>query len=512
MLIRNLFANIIISSIVMVSASLAADDHLNTIDVNQLTVSPQSFYQNQALFSSTEDMAASCSALFYSSYLEEGAPVDAELLDRKTEPSHFQQDTLELDLQALTDIALKRNNLLEIVRQQRQQSKGRLTQARSSYLPHLTLEAHYSYIERKESAQTDSSEETAETEYDDVVLGSANLSQLLYDFGKTKETVEVGKTNLAAADALVVRQVQDIIFEVKVAYYNVLEKKLLIDVAAEAVNSFRQHLDRAKLYLKTGVRTKIDVVNAEVELSNANMNLLGAEYQLKNALVELEQILGTKPNMGNYSLYNEGVVFDKIFENMPQPPQNLEGLISDGIKYRPDIIQHTQLLKAAEANYKRVGGEYWPSISAQANYSDYDTHLSLYKDSWEVGLVASWNIFSGMHTKGSQVEAMGVLLESRAKLQNLQLIIRRDVTENFLSSIENRKRVQIALQTLEFAKQSVLLAEKRYKSGITDAIEYNDAQLNLTRTRNDLVVTYYAYLIALEGIEHATGKVNGDNL
>lgn len=512
MLIRNLFATVIaIIWVLMLIVSPRAENRGTTIDVNRLKVSSQSFFQNQTLFSSTEDMVSSSSSLFHSKYLASSRQsFGTEEGNKVPETSKPAQKELQLDLQDLTDIALKRNNLLEIVRQQRQQSKGRLTQARSTYLPHLTLEARYSYIERKDSAQiTESSEESDEKETDDVVLGTANVSQLIYDFGKTTSAIKIGKKNLAAAEAMLHRQIQDIVFEVQVAYYNVLEKKRLIDVAAEAVNSFRKHLNRAKLYLKTGVRTKIDVINAEVELSNANMNLLGAEYELKNAFVALEQILGTKPNMGNYSLYNEDVAFDEIFETMPQPPDDLGVLIREGLEYRPDIIQHIQLMKAAEANYKRVTGDYWPSISAQANYSDYDTNLSLYKDSWEVGLVASWNIFSGLHTKGSRAEAKGGVLENRARLQNLQLTIRRDVTENYLSSIENRKRVQIALQTLEFAKQSVLLAEKRYKSGITDAIEYNDAQLNLTRTRNDLVVTYYSYLIALAGIEHATGKISG---
>ncbi|NOQ47304.1 MAG: hypothetical protein GQ559_11670, partial [Desulfobulbaceae bacterium] len=144
------------------------------------------------------------------------------------------------------------------------------------------------------------------------------------DFGKTTGTIDVGKSNLKAADAHLQRQVQDIIFQVKEAYYSVLEKKRLIDVAGESVKSFQQHLDRAKVYHKAGVRTRFDVINAEVELSNADMSLLRAKYSLKTARVALVQVLGIKPKHGRYVLYSDEVHLDNILETMPPVPDTLE--------------------------------------------------------------------------------------------------------------------------------------------------------------------------------------------
>jgi outer membrane protein len=122
-------------------------------------------------------------------------------------------------------------------------------------------------------------------------------------------------------------------------------------------------------------------------------------------------------------------------------------------------------------------------------------------------MVASWDLFSGLQTKGAEAEALGRVLENKAQLQDLQLAVVREVTESYLQASENKERVKIALKTLELAKENLALAEKRYESGANDVIEYNDAQLSLTRTRNDLVVTYYGYLTALAGIEYASGRL-----
>ena len=436
-----------------------------------------------------------------------------------------------LNLDDLITIALKNNKMLEAVKQQHAQSRGQLTQAWSGYLPHLTVEGTLDYTEKRKMIpaieeeieeeveelppeEEEITDEPSEIEKGDVAYGSVSLSQLIYDFGQTSGGIKLAKSNLKASDDLLKRQTQNIIFQVKQSYYTLLEKRRLIDVATELVNSFQEHLERAKTYYKAGVRTKIDVINAEVELSNAEMSLLRAKYNLKTARLALVQVLGKKPDSCTHSLdsseyhsiYSDEVTVDNILDKMPPIPDTLENLVNIALEQRPDIHQITQLLEGAKVDLRRVKGGYFPSISAKARYNEYDTDLSLYRDSWQVGVACTWDLFSGFHTKGSTAEAQGRVLELRAKIQDLNLVVVKEVMDSYLLTKENKEGVQIALQTLELAKENLSLAEKRYHSGAYDVIEYNDAQLSLTRSRNELVVTYYGYLIALSGIEYATGN------
>ena len=123
------------------------------------------------------------------------------------------------------------------------------------------------------------------------------------------------------------------------------------------------------------------------------------------------------------------------------------------------------MTEAAESNYARVKWDYYPSITAEANYNEYETDLSLFKDSWEVGVACTWELFSGFHTKGAVAEAKGRLFENRAQLKKLQLAVVREVTDSYLRTDENCESVRMALQTLELAKENFVLAEKRYESG-----------------------------------------------
>lgn len=495
------------------ASAIVASENKSSIHLNEMTISRAPIYQKR-VENLPVDLISSIFPLFYldDPYTEYIDTTYEEVESPKVIDEEDNDNVLNLN--DLIEIAFVKNRLLEIVKQQQAQRRGQLTQARSSYLPQLSVEGRYSYVEREESAgatgENSDSEvyfDSGESEKDDVVHGAINFSQLIYDFGKTTGSIEAGKMNLLASNAKLHRQVQEVIYLVKSAYYDTLEKKRLIDVAQEAVKSFEQHLERATLYRRAGVRTKIDVINAEVELSNARMNLVGAEYDLKTAQVALEQTLGVKPRGGQYVLYQDEIGIDNILETMPPVPEKLEPLIDGAMLSRPDVIQLSLLAQSAEAHVDASQGDYWPSVAAQANYNNYDTDLSLYKDSWEVGVVASWDLFSGLQTRGAVAEAQGQFLESRAQLEDLHLAVVREVTESYLGAVENKERVKIALKTLELAKENLALAEKRYESGANDVIEYNDAQLSLTRTRADLVVTYYGYLTALAHIEYATGRL-----
>lgn len=429
-----------------------------------------------------------------------------------------------LDLDELITICLENNRNLEVVRQRLLQSKGQLTQAWSNYLPHLTVSSRLSYTEREDAAENEPSQplhsepggmeqrndgvDGSTLEKGDVLFGAVNVTQLIYDFGKTTGLIDSDLLNMKAVEAELQRKEQDVIYQVKDAYYNILEKRWLIVVAAESARSFGKHLERASLYLKAGVRTKIDVINAEVELSNAKMSLLKAEYNLKIARVELEKILGTKPYSGNYRLYEDDIQLETLLETMPPITGSIESLIKDALSNRPDVVQLKRVNESVEARINSIHGEYWPTITAEAGFTDYDTELSQYKDSWEVGVAASWELFSGLRTKGESVEAQAELLENKAKLQDLELTVVREVTESYLRADENRQGVEIALKTLALAKENVNLAEKRYKTGANDVLEFNDAQLRLTSARGDLVVAYFNYLSALAEIEYAGGNLS----
>jgi len=401
-----------------------------------------------------------------------------------------------LDLDETVRLAQQNNPQIEIARQQCLQSSGILTQAISGYLPHLGVGGSVArqYIDNVEPDDTEN-----------VNLASVNTSQLIYDFGNTGGAIESSRMSLKAFDDNLYRVRQDVVLASKQAFYDVLARKRLIEVEAQAVKDYEQQLYRAEKYFDAGVRTKIDVTNAGVKLSESKLALLQARSNYKTARVRLEQVLGIKPNYGNYILASNEGELDQLAGRKPAMSGSLEDLLSKAFENRTDMQAVKSLVLAAEADIRRAKSGYFPSISANAGYDEYDTDMAVFEDQWRIGIDLTWEIFSGFQTEGEMVEARGKLREVQASLMDLQLFITREVTDSYLRADENREAVDIADETLGLAKENLYMAEKRYIAGLNDMIEYNDAQLNFIRAQTSLVTTFYDYLTDLARIDNSTG-------
>lgn len=405
-----------------------------------------------------------------------------------------------LGLDKAVDLALHNNPGVEIAVQQCRQGQGQYTQAKSGYLPKVTAGGDYGRQYVKDLQPEDEGT---------VSHGSIGLTQLIYDFGKTTGIIDAGRFSLQASEANLHQSMQDIVLELKEAFYNVLEKQRLVDVAKEAVDNYAQHLYRARRYFDAGVRTRIDVTNAQVNLSNAKLDLLRAESDLKAARVDFENVLGMRPNSGEYSLQIMVTALEQLAASKPAMDTSLDVLLATAFENRADMRQVHLLTQAAESDIASARGGFFPTIGANAQYDGYDTDLENLRDQWNVSVGLTWELFSGLRTTGEVVEAKARYRELMAGLNDLKLSITREVTESFLRADENRKGVDLADETLGLAKENLVLADGRYQAGLSDIIEFNDAQLNLTRAQSNLVTTYYEYLTALARIERAVGITTG---
>ena len=119
-----------------------------------------------------------------------------------------------------------------------------------------------------------------------------SLNQNLYDFGRTSTQVKVQELNRDSFRSDLENVRTQVIFGVKQAYYGLLQTKRNREVSREVVGQFQQHLEQARAFFEIGTKPKFDVTKAEVDLSNARLNLLRAENAFRLAQVALNNAIG----------------------------------------------------------------------------------------------------------------------------------------------------------------------------------------------------------------------------
>jgi outer membrane protein len=213
----------------------------------------------------------------------------------------------------------------------------------------------------------------------------------------------------------------------------------------------------------------------------------------------LENVLGGPPLDGKYTL--------AMISSLPPEPTDMDSLISEAIRLRPEIASLNDQIKSAEAQIRVAKSGYWPSVTANGGYGLLNTKFPL-KDYWLGGVSLRWEIFSGFETQGKEREAKARYERLKAKLKQLELSVIQEVSLAFIGVLEASESIETVKVALEGAKENMGLAEGRYRAGLSDSIEFADAKLTLTEAKSDLVQATYQYFQGYANLEHAVGGLN----
>ena len=123
----------------------------------------------------------------------------------------------------------------------------------------------------------------------DLYTGSVGLSQVLYDFGRTSTQVKI--------NALTVESRRTTWLQRRIPWPSTSSRPIITPFKPSATWTrlpgrppvqLQEHLDQARVLLEIGTKTKFDVTQAEVNVSNARLTLIQAENQVRLTRLTLD--------------------------------------------------------------------------------------------------------------------------------------------------------------------------------------------------------------------------------
>ncbi len=409
---------------------------------------------------------------------------------------HYQICTAQeqtLTIEQVISIAQERNPLIAIFRHSRTAAEARILQARSAYLPQVAAGAN---VSRQRVWTNTSGSDGIHSEYG-YYNAEVGVNQYIYDFGKTRERLAASRYALDTSARNLDQTIADVILTTQVNYYEILKKRYMVKVNQQSLDMQEKHLEEAKAFYSAGLRPKIDVTRGEVQFANTHLELIRARYALSIAKADLENNLGGPPVEGPYLLADVSVEAKKVVLN--------DALLQNAMENRPAIAAINAQIQAAEANLKAIRALKWPTVNGNASYEWNNTDFPL-EDEWRAGVNLDWPLFTGFRTKGEVLEAQAESERIKSELKRVELDVVRETTQAVSSVNETLEAIKTNNVAVRQSEENMELAQGRYKVGVGSAIEYSDAQFNLTRTRNNLVQAQFSYLQAQAHLEHAIGR------
>ena len=435
-----------------------------------------------------------------------------------------------LGLNDCVSIALNNNPAIKNARYNYGLSKTNVGSARSEFFPTIGVGTGYNIQDvsgRRVSQNTN------------AYSVEATINQLLWNFGKTNANIKMQKFYLIADEYNFYNTVRETTFDVKQKYYQVLAARATVLINKAYVQINERNYQRTKAYFDEGIKSKIDLVNAEVTLSDSKIQLVQAENSYKNSLVNLNNAMylvnAPAYSISGIEVFNTNVAdnvapvdltkitkpSDKEISKLPvnvkdakltssvetlelltdykveEFPYSFEECMKMAYKNRADLKAYNSTLYAVKENLIYVKRNYYPSISANAGYGFRDTNST---NSFNVGVNLSSSL--NMMNQKYKVDAAKYQVDiAENSLNQLNQDIYFQVQNAYIDMIELEKQIPLLAVKVRQTLENYELAEGRYYVGLGDYIQLQDAKVNYNNAQCSYIETIYKYNVARANLE-----------
>ncbi len=434
-----------------------------------------------------------------------------------------------LSLDDCIGLALNNNPAIKNARYNYGLSKTGVGRAKSEFFPTVGVGTGYNYTD------TNTKRYSMDT---NAYTVQATLNQLIWNFGKTNARIKMEKFYMIADEFNFYDIVRQTTFEVKQRYYEVLAARATVLINEAYVDINERNYLRTKAYFDEGLKSKIDLVNAEVTLSDSKISLIRSQNAYKTSLVNLNNAMyltnaptyaisdqggfSIKDNVAPVDLSRITVKTDKESDIVPvsvndakqlessieklevltdykvdEFPYTFEECIDMAYKNRADLKAYNYTFDAVKENLVYVKRNFYPDISANAGYGfrNQDRTNSL---NVGVNLSSSLNIMAQKYDVDAAKYQVDIAQNS---LNKLNQDIYFEVQNAYVNMIELEKQIPLQGVKVRQTLENYELAEGRYYVGLGDYIELQDAKVNYNNAQNSYIETIYNYNVARANLE-----------
>ncbi|MBN1336686.1 MAG: TolC family protein [Deltaproteobacteria bacterium] len=295
----------------------------------------------------------------------------------------------------------------------------------------------------------------------------------------------------ARADAEAVRAATAV--EVVDAWFTALETRRMVDVARRGVKALEAHRTRSLAFHEVGLLGRNELLQIEVALSEARVNLLRAETGVGLAERRLALVAGSD----EAALQPE----DLDLGALPPLPEALP--VPTAL---PTLTALAARREAALANRNRLRSDLLPQVGAIASWTrNWGLGTFSAEHEWYVGLGLEWEALDwGRHwyaakEAGFQAEQAAVglaAMERGARLQADAALVDARVA---------RAAVETSRTTVDQAEENLRIVTARFDARVAPATDLLEAETLRSKAEADGLSATFDYLLAVARAQEALG-------
>ncbi|MDO6623176.1 TolC family protein [Oceanihabitans sp. 1_MG-2023] len=383
----------------------------------------------------------------------------------------------ELSPEEAVNYTLDNNYGVKVANKNLEVSENNTSIYNSGYLPTVTGSAGATYnLDNNESEFSSGDVTNLNGAESSNYNASLDLSYTLFDGLGRKYNYQSLKEEYQLTELQARETIENTIIELFTIYYNVAQLSENAETFQQTLAISKERLVRSEYQFEYGQNTKLEVLNAEVDINNDSINLINTKQQLKNTKRDLNFVMGNVLNE-DFKVNTEINFLLDI---------NKEDLFEKAKSRNVALMQADKSIQISELDIKIGKSSYLPTLGLTGSYGwnkNDNNAASFLAGSTNTGLSAglnlSWNIFDGGSTLTTVKNAQIALESQEIQKEEILLSLARDFN-NAWDDYQNKLTIfRVQENNIITAQNNFDRSQEKFKIGQVNSIEFRQAQLNL---------------------------------
>jgi outer membrane protein len=417
----------------------------------------------------------------------------------------------KITLEKAISIALKQNTLLNQASNNILSQESSLKSAYGNLFPSLSVQGSWSWERNEQAGSTRFFNgipffiPPITTESRSFFAG-VNSDVILFDGLANIENIRLSQNNLNSVKLYVEYLKQQIALNTIVKYYLLLTQRELLRVREENLKKQKITFQLIEERNRLGAATFADLYQQQVELGNAELQLINQSIEVDKARNDLIVFLGL-------DITDDYVFEDEIIKNnqpsdlLDEDFSDLQTKISSAYNNRLDYKSKLYELKSSLNSMRIAEAGHYPTLIGSMGLSTFSNKFEDLFDSksYSVGLRLNIPIFSNFNISNRVQIAEVQALNKQLEINELERKIKQEITQTYNSLIAAKKSLNVSEKNVKAAEERLKIEQEKYNIGSGRLLDLQIANTAFVAAQTDFVNSQFNYLITSQQIRFYLG-------
>ena len=334
-------------------------------------------------------------------------------------------------------------------------------------------------------------------------------SVTVYQGGNINNTIEQNRLNVERNEVQLQRYDNQLTLQILQSFLTILGNQELVSYQQEVLNTSRAQLKQGQARHRLGTILESDLLLLEAQYYSDSNNVVDTRINIENNLLDLKVLLSMSPSDDLEIVAPSTDNLEMLKETLPTE----EEAVSLAMETMPDLRMSGYDIRLAEKSVDLARGNYFPSISANANVGmgilsyDSEGNSKWYGTPTEsVGVSMSIPIYSRGQTKANVKKSRIALEQAQLDYEQSTLAVRQAAVQAYRNVVSAYNAYQVSQVKENAYSKSFNAYNMQYQYGNITTVELLQQQNNYLNALNSYIQNKYSLLMKRKILDVYMGK------